>query len=134
MSKRLFVRISRHPFTEERREYVQKVFGDDIFVVTEDIPYGDDAIASVNALLERLADDGSSVIVALEAQAPFPVLQRLVESRRQLRDSPLLIRVQFARDAGGRARVIGTDDQGRDVLAFSHYEILERIEFQTRRL
>ncbi len=125
------LRITRHPVDAARETFLRDVFGDDLVVVTEDIRYGDDPVAAVKALIESFEADGSKV-VAVEAQAPFPVLIKLVDHRRDI-GAPL-IRAQFERDEGGRAIVTGQDERGRDLLKFSHYEELERIEFQTRRL
>lgn len=133
MAKSIVVRITRHPMDEDRAAYLRDVYGDVVAVVTEDIRYGDDPVAEVRALIERVEADHDGKVVAVEAQAPFPVLMRLVDqARRQL--GVALIRAQFARDEGGRAIVVGQDESGRDLLKFSHYEELERIEFQVRRL
>lgn len=83
-------------------------------------------------LIGRVEAAESGKVAAVEAQAPLPVLMRLVDARRSL--GVAFIRAAFQRDAGGRAVVTGKDEQGRDLLAFSHWEELERIEFQTRRL
>lgn len=125
------VRITRHPLDSEREAFLQSVFGSDLRIVTDDIRYGDDPVGSVKDLIERTEADGGKV-VALEAQAPFPVLLKLVDRRRDL--GVALIRAQFERDAGGRAIVAGQDASGRDLLKFSHYEELVRLEFETRRL
>lgn len=126
------IRITRHPLDDDRAAYLQQVFGDDVAIITRDIPYGDNPIAAVKALITSVEDEIGGQVVAVEAQAPFPVLMRLVDNRRDL--GVALIRAQFERDAGGRAIVVGQDSGGRDLLKFSHYEELERIEFQTRRL
>lgn len=125
------LRITRHELDADRTAFLKAIYGDDVRIVTEDIPYGDDAVASVKALIERTETDGNKV-VAVEAQAPFPALMKLVDRRRDL--GVALIRAQFERDGSGRAVVSGKDGSGRDLLKFSHYEELERIEFQTRRL
>ncbi|MDO8523607.1 MAG: hypothetical protein Q7R74_00080 [bacterium] len=125
------VRITRHPLDADREQFLKTVFGDDVRVVTDDIPYGDDPVAAVRALIER-TEAGGDKVVAVEPQAPFPVLTKLVDRRREL--GIPLIRVQFARNEGGRAIVVGKDEGGRDLLKFSHYEELEKIEFLTRRL
>ena len=130
MSK-IVVRITRHPLDADRLAFLKCVFGDELEVVTKDIPYGDDPVAAVRSLIEHYETDGSKV-VAVEAQAPFPALIKLVDNRRNL--GVALIRAQFERDGSGRAIVVGKDESGRDLLKFSHYEELERIEFQTRRL
>ena len=127
----IVVRITRHPADADRTNFLKIIFGDDTNIVTEDILYGDDPIAAVRSIIERTESNGNKV-VAVEAQAPFPVLMRLVDRRRDL--GITLIRAQFERDGGGRAIVIGKDESGRDLLKFSHYEELEKIEFQTRRL
>lgn len=124
-------RITRHPLDTGREAFLKAVYGNDVKVVTEDIPYGDDPVAAVRSLIERTETDDQKV-VAVEAQAPFPALMKLVDRRRDL--GVALIRAQFERDGDGRAIVVGKDDKGRDLLKFSHYEELERIEFQTRRL
>jgi len=125
------LRITRHPLDDDRAAYLKGVYGDDVRVVTNDVPYGDDAVASVKALIASVEAEGGEV-AALEAQAPFPVLMKLVDRRRDL--GVALIRAQFERDQGGRAIVVGKDDKGRDLLKFSHYEELLRIEFETQRL
>jgi hypothetical protein len=126
------VRITRHPLDPAREAFLKGVYGDDLLVVTDDIRYGDNPVAAVCDLLDKVADDTGCEVVALEAQAPFPVLLRLVDARRDL--GVALIRAQFERDEGGRAIVSGKDESGRDLLKFSHYEELVRIEFDTRRL
>jgi len=124
------LRITRHDLDADRTGFLKVVYGD-VSIVTEDVPYGDDPVAAVRALIESYQIDDQKV-VAVEPQAPFPVLMKLVEHRRDL--GVALIRAQFERDAGGRAIVVGKDESGRDLLKFSHYEELEKIEFQTRRL
>lgn len=126
------IRITRHPLDSDRAAYLRQIYGDDATIVTRDIPYGNDPIAAVQALIASVQDELEDQVVAVEAQAPFPVLMRLVDNRRDL--GVALIRAQFERDAGGRAIVVGQDAGGRDLLKFSHYEELEKIEFQTRRL
>ncbi|MCA9357526.1 hypothetical protein KC872_04915 [Candidatus Kaiserbacteria bacterium] len=131
MQKKIVARITRHPVDADRMACLKAVFGDDVRVVTEDIRYGEDPVGAVKALIEHLQADGDRV-VAVEATAPFPVLSRLVNAQREL--GVALIRAQFARDEGGRAIVAGKDEGGRDILAFSHYEEIEKIELLTRRL
>lgn len=128
----IFIRITRHPLDDAREAFVKNVFGDDLRVVTEDIRYGDDPVAAVLALITSVEAKEDGKVVALEAQAPFPVLLKLVDNRRVL--GIPLVRVQFERDEFGRAIVTGQDEGGRDILAFSHYEELVRIEFETRPL
>ena len=125
------LRITRHPADADRTAFLQAVYGDDVCIVTEDIPYGDDPITAVRSLIERTESNGNKVI-AIEAQAPFPKLIKLVDERHNL--GVAFIRAQFERDGSGRAIVTGKDEGGRDLLKFSHYEELETIEFQTRRL
>ncbi|MGC9602447.1 MAG: hypothetical protein ABSE76_01750 [Minisyncoccia bacterium] len=125
------LRITRHPADADRTAFLKAIYGDDTNIVTEDIPYGDDPVASVRSLIERTESNGDKV-VAVEAQAPFPVLMKLVDRRHDL--GVAFIRTQFERDASGRAIVVGKDESGRDLLKFSHYEELEKIEFQTRQL
>ncbi|MBP9749581.1 MAG: hypothetical protein KBD21_02530 [Candidatus Pacebacteria bacterium] len=133
MSNQIVIRITRHDLDEDRAAYLRAVYGDDVAVVTEDIRYGDDPVAEVRALVERVEATEGGKVVAVEAQAPFPVLMRLVDQARRQLGVPL-IRAQFARDEGGRAIVTGQDSGGRDLLKFAYYEELERIEFQVRRL
>lgn len=125
------LRLTRHPADEARINFLKEVFGNHVEVITEDIPYGNDPVAEVQTLIGRLCTDDKPVI-AIEAIAPFPVLMTLVGARRQL--GVPLIRVQFARDESGRAIVAGKDHEGRDILTFSHYEELLRIEFETQKL
>lgn len=131
MSKNIVVRITRHEIETDRENFLKAVYGDDIEIITDDIPYGDDPVDAVRSLIERTETDDRKV-VAVEAQAPFPALMKLVDRRRDL--GVALIRAQFERDGSGRAIVVGKDDKGRDLLKFSHYEEMVRIEFETRRL
>ncbi len=125
------VRITRHPADDDRIDFLKEIYGADVNIVTDDIPYGDDPVASVKALIERYQTGGTKV-VAVEAQAPFPVLMKLIENRNKL--NVTIIRAQFKRNDDGRALVTGKDKEGRDILKFSHYEELLRIEFETRPL
>lgn len=125
------LRITRHPLDADREQFLKNVFGDDVRVVTDDIKYGDDCVAAVRELISRVEVNGAKV-VAVEAQAPMPVTIRLVDASRQL--GVKMIRADFERDAGGRAVVYGKDDGGRDLLKFSHYEVMRRITFETERL
>ncbi len=132
MAKKTVLRITRHPIDCDRAAYLCHVYGDDVAIVTDDIQYGDDPVAAVKELVATVEAKEGGKVVALEAQAPFPVTMKLVDRRRDL--GVALIRAQFARDEGGRAIVSGKDESGRDLLKFSHYEELERIVFDTRRL
>jgi hypothetical protein len=125
------IRITRHAADDARIAFLQAVYGDDVQIITDDIPYGDDGVVAVIELIDRHHTDECPV-VAVEAQAPFPVLMKLVDSRRDLGVS--LIRAQFERGPNGRAIVTGKDEKGRDLLKFSHYEELLRIEFETKQL
>ncbi|MEI6864050.1 MAG: hypothetical protein WCK46_01605 [Candidatus Adlerbacteria bacterium] len=125
------LRITRHPADADRMAFLKAIYGNDTNIVTKDIPYGDDPIAAVRSLIERTESEGNKV-VALEAQAPFSVLMKLVDRRHDL--GVAFIRAQFERDSSGRAVVVGKDKGERDLLKFSHYEELEKIEFQTHRL
>ncbi len=128
----IIIRITRHPLDADRQVFLNLVYGQDVQIVTEDIPYGDDPVVAVKNLIARVEAETNGKVVAVEAQAPFPALMKLVERRRDI--GVALIRAQFERDEGGRAVVVGKDLGGRDLLKFSYYEELERIEFQTRRL
>jgi hypothetical protein len=125
------IRITRHDLDQPRQAFLRSIYGDDVNIITDDIPYGSDSVAAVKALIEKIEGRGYTV-VALEAQAPFPVTLKLVDRRRDL--GVALIRAQFERDEGGRAIVTGQDASGRDLLKFSHYEEVVRIEFETHRL
>jgi len=125
------VRITRHPVDGPRLEYLRDVYGDDVEVITNDILYGGDPVAAVKKLIVSIETDGCEV-VAVEAQAPFPVTMKLVDGRRDL--GVALIRAQFERGEDGRAIVVGQDESGRDLLKFSHYEEMVRIVFETRHL
>ncbi|OGG92867.1 hypothetical protein A2609_03380 [Candidatus Kaiserbacteria bacterium RIFOXYD1_FULL_47_14] len=129
---KVLVRITRHPFDAAREAFLKSVFGSDLVVVTDDIRYGDDAVASVKELIQRIESETGGEIVAVEVQAPPPALIRLVDRQRDL--GVVLIRAQFERDEFGRAIVEGKDESGRDLLQFSHYEVLEQIVFKTKKL
>lgn len=129
---RAVLRITRHPADLDRVAFLKGVYGDEVKIVTEDVPYGDDPVATVRSFIERAEAAHGCKVVAVEAQAPFPVLMKLVDRRREL--GVALIRAQFERDASGRVIVVGEDERGCDLLKFSHYEELERIEIKTRPL
>ena len=127
----IIIRITRHPMDADRQAFLKAVYGDDVEIVTNDVRYGDDPVAAVKELIESTETDGQKV-VAIEAQAPFPVTMKLVDRQRDL--GVALIRAQFERDGGGRAIVVGQDESGRDLLKFSHYEEMVRIVFETKPL
>jgi hypothetical protein len=123
------IRISRHPLDNERKAALRAAFGDDVEIVTTDIPYGDDPVARVGQLIEEL---GGEEVVAVEAQAPFPVTMKLVDANRKL--GVKFIRAEFKRGEDGRAVVVGKDDNDRDILAFDRYVELRRIVIDTAEL
>ncbi len=125
-SLKAVLRITRHELDEGRLAALKDAFGDDVRVVTEDVRFGDDPVAAIRTAMDELGD-----VVAIELVAPFPVLMKIVDGRRRLDDVPIL-RAQFRRGQDGRAVVAGQDASGRDILAFSHYEELVRIVFETR--
>ena len=122
------IRITRHATDDDRQNFLQEVYGVNVEIVTQDIQYGDDHVQAVRDLVSQVGGE----VMAVEAIAPFPVLMKLVDAQRKLRVD--LIRAQFDRDESGRAIVIGQDDQGRDILQFSHYEKIKRIVFETEPL
>lgn len=67
---KVLVRITRHPFDAAREAFLKSVFGSDLVVVTDDIRYGDDAVASVKELIQRIESETGGEIVAVEVQAP----------------------------------------------------------------
>ncbi len=121
------IRISRHPLGGDREAALKAAFGDDVEIVTVDVPYGDDPVATVGQLIDREGD-----VVAVEAQAPFPVTMKLVDANRKL--GVKFVRAEFKRGADGRAVVVGQDDNGRDILAFDRYVELRRIVIDTAEL
>lgn len=122
------VRITRHPADVARVDALQKAFGDDVQVVTEDVPFGDDPVKAVVDLLGR-----HESVVAIEVVAPVPVLAKLTSAKREL-GGVLILRAEFARGADGRVVVTSQDENGRDILGFGHYNVIERVEVKTRPL
>lgn len=122
------LRITRHPADADRVAALRAAFGDDVVIVEQDVQYGPNPVDTVAEVMARFGD-----VVAIEPIGPFAVLSQLVDGRRKLGDV-LILRAQFLRDASGRAVVVSKDATGRDVLAFEHYEVLERIEVKTRPL
>jgi len=120
------LRISRHPIDGDRMLALKAIFGDDVKVVTEDIPYGDNPVEAVDQLIKRIGD-----VVAVDAVAPFPVLIKLVDANQRL--GVKFIRAELKRK-NGRAVVIGKDDNGRDILAFDRFVELRRISFEIAEL
>jgi hypothetical protein len=122
------IRITRHPADDARIEALRTYFGEDTEVITDDVPYGDDPVGAVVGLLQKY-----SGTAAIEVVAPIPVLAKLTNARRELGDV-LILRAEFQKGADGRAVVVSKDANGRDVFGFSHYEIVERVVVQTRKL
>lgn len=118
----IILRVSRHEATPSHVAALEAAFGDDISVITEDVPYGDDPVAAVQAVIDRLQlpddFDQEDEVVAVEAAGPEPVLQALVEGL----DVPV-IRPVFRRE-NGRVVVVGKDASGRDIFDVERYERL----------
>lgn len=128
----IVLRITRHATDDARVSFLRSVYGADVRIATIDTPYGSDPIAAIQALMELTAIEHKGSVVALEVIAPLPVLMQVVNRQRDL--GVAVIRAQFERGSDGRAIVTGKDDTGRDVLKFSHYERLLRVEFHTEQL
>lgn len=73
------LRITRHPLDVAGLMVLWSIYGEDVEVVTEDTPFGNDPIAAVKAAIDRVGG-----VAAVEVIAPFPILSRLVEARREL--------------------------------------------------
>lgn len=122
------IRITRHPADDARITALRNAFGNDVEVVDDDIPYGDDPVAAVVDLLKKHGN-----VVAIEVVAPVPVLAKLTAARRELGDV-LILRAEFARGADGRAVVVSKDANGRDVFGFGRYDVVEQVLVKTRPL
>ncbi len=122
------IRVTRHPIEGERLEALRRAFGEDVIVIDDDVPYGDHPVQTVVGLLEKHGD-----VVAIEVVAPVPVLAKLTQAKRELSGVKIL-RAEFAKGADGRAKVIGQDDVGRDIFAFDHYDVIEKVEVVTKPL
>jgi len=122
------LRITRHSADEDRLAAFRAAYGSDVVIADEDMRYGDNPVAAVLEAIARHSTDYHRV-VAVEAIGPFTVVEQLVRERQQLNVD--LLRAEFARGENGRAVVVGKDAQGRDILQFSHYVRLLRLEFQT---
>ena len=122
------IRITRHPVESGRTVALQKAFGSDVNIVDCDIPYGDNPVQAVVALLGEYTD-----LVAVEVVAPVPVLAKLVQAKREL-GHVKIIRAEFARGDDGRALVVGQDSAGRDIFGFSHYEVMKEVRVVTEPL
>ncbi len=117
------IRITRHPAADGRAEALKKAFGQNTIIIDDDVPYGDDPVKTVFNLIEKHGGN----VVAIEVVAPVPVLARLTQAKREL--GPLkILRAEFIRDDGGRAKVIGLDSHGREIFGFSHYDVIKRVE------
>lgn len=128
MAKKI-IRITRHPIEGGREQALRKAFGEDAVIIDDDVPYGDDPVKTVALLLLKHGSD----VVAVEVVAPIPVVARLTQARRELGHIKIL-RAEFAKGEDGRAKVIGQDAQGRDIFAFDHYDVIERVEVVSRPL
>jgi len=116
--RRVVVRVSRHCATGSHWDAAQAVYGEEISLRTKDVPYGDDPVAAVTALIESVETEGRDV-VAVEAAGPEPVLVALVQGL-----SVPVLRPVFRRD-GSRVVVVGKDAGGRDIFDVERYERLD---------
>jgi hypothetical protein len=123
------IRITRHPVEAGRIATLQRAYGADVSVVDDDVPYGDDPVKTVVALITKHGGN----VVALEVVAPVPVLAKLTQAKRELGGIHIL-RAEFMRGADGRAQVVGQDAAGRDIFGFSHYEIIKEVRVVAERL
>jgi len=128
MAKKV-IRITRHPIETGRVTALKQAFGADVVIIDDDVPYGTDPVKTVTDLIAKHGGE----VVAVEVVAPVPVLARLTQAKRELA-GVLLLRAEFEHGEDGRAKVLGQDEVGRDILAFSHYEVVERVEVVKRRL
>ena len=123
------IRITRHPIESERESALRRAFGAEVIIIDDDVPYGDNPVQTV---VELMAKYGGNV-VAIEVVAPVPVLAKLTQAKREL-GSVKILRAEFAKGTDGRAEVIGQDAAGRDIFAFHHYEVIEKVEVITKPL
>ncbi len=116
----LIYRNVRHELPPDREKWLKDHFGLDVEFHTEDVPYKDNPVAAVMAVVARLEADGDRVI-AIEAGGPESKLLPLSEGLAE-KGIPLIRQVYVRDEASGRAKVIGKDDTGRDLFAFDRYE------------
>lgn len=122
------IRITRHPWASDRTSALKQAFGEDVVLVDRDIPFGDNPVGAVQALISKF--DG---VVAIEVVAPIPVLAKLTQAKREFGHLKIL-RAEFAKGADGRALVVGQDADGRDIFGFSHYEVVKEVKVVTEPL
>jgi hypothetical protein len=122
------LRITRHPWESDRASVLKQAFGENVVLVDRDISFGDDPVKAVTALIAEY--DG---VVAIEVIAPIPVLAKLTQAKRELGNVKFL-RAEFARGDDGRTKVVGKDVGGRDIFAFSHYEVVREVRVITEPL
>ena len=119
-----FLRITRHPADTARVEWIRGQFGADTTIVEQDVPFGNDPVAAIRGVCAEHGD-----VVALEVIAPLPVLAQVLAARLGVP----VVRAELLRGADGRAVVSGKDESGRDILVFSEYVEVVRVEVVTRR-
>ncbi|MBI4022975.1 hypothetical protein HY375_02330 [Candidatus Berkelbacteria bacterium] len=129
------LRITRHGTESDRLAAFKAVFGpEEVTVVCEDVRYNGDPAGAIRTVIDRIELDGERKVVAIDPIAPLDLLQKIVDGRDRLGDV-LILRAMHKRDPEtGRVVVTGRDPQGRELLAFSHYEVLEQIVIRTRPL
>ena len=120
--------FSRHQPDLDRINFLKNVFGPEVQVLNFDIRYGDNPVETISDFINEIEVDFDGNVVAIEPVAPFPVLIKIVDAKRQL--GVKILRSVFARDSFGRIVVTGQDSSGRDIFMFDRYEELIRIEFQ----
>lgn len=128
MTAKTVIRITRHPWASDRTSALKIAFGEDVVLVDRDIPFGDNPVGAVQALISEF-----NGVVAIEVVAPIPVLAKLTQAKRELGHLKIL-RAEFAQGADGRALVVGQDADGRDIFGFSHYEVVKEVKVVTEPL
>src|SRR4051812_5354398 len=74
----ILIRITRHDLQPAAEAFLRSVFGHDLQIVTDDVPYGDNPVGVVNGLIKLVEKEHGDKVVAVEATAPFDKLMKLV--------------------------------------------------------
>lgn len=117
--------VTRHPLTAAKTEWLGRKFPN-ANILVQDIKYGDDPVGAVNKVIKNNAN-----VIAIVPIAPFPALMKIVN---ELGKDYIVLKEEFVRDAGGRVKVIGKEESGRDVFQFDRYVRLKKIVFETEEI
>ena len=122
------LRLTRHAMGENQVAVLRHYFGEDVNIVTRDIEYGSDPLATIRAAIDTAGPN----VVALDLVAPMPVVAKVLKPLQD--DGITVIQACFLNGPDGRRVVLGKDENGRPIFEFTHYDKVLRVVIETSML